>query len=86
MMKGYLMHHRAKEAIALAENLEKNERNSGTYLLWANAVVQLIDSTMADRIHQELETLPSTTRTILCRDCRLMNALINVSEVGRERR
>lgn len=78
-MKGYLIHHRTKAAIELAEALEKNERNSGTYLLWANAVAQSMDSMMANRIHQELETLTSATRTVLRRDCRLMNALINVS-------
>lgn len=81
-MKGYLIHHRAQAAIQLAEQLAKSERNSGTYLLWANAVAQLMDSDRADQIHQELETLSPTIRSILKEDCRLMNALINVSETA----
>lgn len=80
LMKGYLLNHRADAAINLAEQLDKNERISATYHLWANAVAQLMDSQKADFLHQELNSLPLSVRTVFNEDCRLHNALINVNE------
>jgi hypothetical protein len=79
LMKGYLMNNRADAAIQLAERLPNNERNCGTFLLWANAIAQLGDIEMADRIHTELKALSSTARTFFANDRRLINGLIDVS-------
>jgi hypothetical protein len=81
LMKGYLMHNRATSAIQLAEQLPNNERSAATFLLWANAVANLADRHMADRVHAALNERASTSRTLFSNDDRLMNALINVSLV-----
>ena len=74
LIKGYLLNHRAEAAVQLAERLAKEQRNSGTYHLWATAIAQLMDVERADRIHEELKSLPAAIR-----DRRLLNALIHVS-------
>ena len=79
LMKGYLVHNRAASAVQLAEQLPNNERNPATFLLWANAVANLTDRHMADRVHAALHERASTSRTLFLNDDRLMNALINVS-------
>jgi hypothetical protein len=77
-MKGYLINNRANTAIQLAECLPKTERNIVTFLLWANAIAQIGDINMADRIHMELKDLSSSTKTLFSNDRRLINALIDV--------
>jgi hypothetical protein len=77
-MKGYVINHRAETAVQLAECLPKSERNIVTFLLWANAIAQIGDIKMADRIHSELNDLSSSTRTVFSNDRRLINALIDV--------
>jgi len=77
-MKGYVTNNRANLAVQLAECLPKTERNIVTFLLWANAIAQIGDIKMADRIHTELNSLSSSTRTFFANDQRLINALIDV--------
>ena len=77
-MKGYLINNRANTAIQLAECLPKNERNIVTFLLWANAIAQIGNINMADRIHMELKDLSLSTKTFFSNDRRLINALIDV--------
>jgi hypothetical protein len=77
-MKGYLINNRAKSAVELAENLPKSERNIVTFLLWANAIAQIGDIKLADQIHNEFNTLSSSTRLFFENDRRFLNALIDV--------
>lgn len=78
LIKGYLINHQAEAAVQLAERLDKQERTGATYHLWANGISQLMDADMADRIHQELTSLPPSIRTTFNLDRRLLNALIHV--------
>ncbi|CAF2522263.1 unnamed protein product [Rotaria sp. Silwood2] len=78
LIKGYVINNRADLAVQLAERLPKNERNIVTFLLWANAIAQIGDIQMADRIHRELNTLPSSTQAFFAHDRRLINALIDM--------
>ena len=78
LMKGYLINNRPNSAIDLAQRLNKTERNSATYHLWAMAVSQLNDNNSADQLYEELNSLSSSIRMIFNQDCRLINALIHV--------
>lgn len=78
LMKGYVINNRAKLAVELAENLPQSERNIVTFLLWANAIAQIGDIKLADRIHQQFDTLSSSTRLFFENDRRFLNALIDV--------
>jgi hypothetical protein len=78
LIKAYIIHQRFDHAVQLAQRLNTNERNAGTYVLWANAIAYLNDTNMADRIHTELRSLPLSTQHTWNQDCRLINALIHV--------
>lgn len=77
-MKSYIINNQANLAVQLAENLEKNQRNIVTFVLWANAIAQLGDIKMTDRIHTELNSLSPPTRIFFDNDQRFINALIDV--------
>ncbi|CAF1343744.1 unnamed protein product [Rotaria magnacalcarata] len=78
LMRGYIKNNRADLAVQLAEHLPKNQRNIVTFLLWANAIAQIGDIQMTDRIHGELNTLSSSVQAFFSQDSRLMNALIDM--------
>ncbi|CAF3572979.1 unnamed protein product [Rotaria socialis] len=78
LMRGYIKNNRADLAVQLSEHLPKNQRNIVTFLLWANAIAQIGDIQMTDRIHGELNTLSSSVQAFFSQDSRLMNALIDM--------
>lgn len=79
LIKGYIINKQAVAAVQFAENLQKNERNIVTFLLWANAIAQLGDTKLADKIHLELKSLSTSMQDFFANDRKLINALIDVT-------
>ncbi|CAF0945728.1 unnamed protein product [Adineta ricciae] len=78
LIKGYIINKQATVAVQFAENLQKNERNIVTFLLWANAIAQLGNIELADKIHLELKSLSTSTQDFFANDRKLTNALIDM--------
>lgn len=79
LIKGYIINKQAAAAVQFAENLQKSERNIVTFLLWANAIAQLGDIKLADKIHLELKSLSTSMQDFFANDRKLINALIDVT-------
>ncbi|UJR10672.1 hypothetical protein I4U23_014867 [Adineta vaga] len=78
LIKGYIINKQVLKAVKLAENLQKNQRNIVTFLLWANAIAQIGDIQLADQIHMELKNLSTSTKDFFANDRRLINALLDM--------
>ena len=79
LIKGYIINKQATAAVQFAESLQKNERNVVTFLLWANAIAQIGNMKLADKIHFELKSLSTSMQDFFANDRKLTNALIDVT-------